>query len=77
MGCWFAATAIGNYLVYIPTLLWNRIDVAWLWAILIVICLISASFIFFMMKRLEAATADEPAEEPVADVLENVEDDAI
>jgi len=77
MGCWFAATAIGNYLVYIPTLLWNRIDVAWLWAILIVICLISASFIFFMMKRLEAATADEPAEEPVADALENVEDDAI
>jgi len=75
MGCWFGATAIGNYLVVIPTLLWNRIDVALLWAILIVICLISAGFIFFMMKRLEAATSDdEPAP---ADALETVEDEAI
>ena len=62
MGCWFGATAIGNYLVVIPTLLWNSIDVAVLWGILIVICLISAAFIFFMMKRLEAATSDEPQE---------------
>ena len=61
MGCWFGATAIGNYLVVIPTLLWNSIDVAVLWGILIVICLISASFIFIMMRRLEAATTDEPA----------------
>ena len=66
MGCWFGATAIGNYLVVIPTLLWNSIDVAVLWGILIVICLISAAFIFFMMKRLEAATSDEP-QETVAD----------
>lgn len=76
MGCWFGATAIGNYLVVIPTLLWNSIDVAVLWAILIGICLISAGFMFFMMKRLEAATNDEPAEVP-ADALETVEDDAI
>ena len=75
MGCWFGATAIGNYLVVIPTLLWNAIDVSVLWAILIVICVISAGFIFFMMKRLEAATSDdEPAP---ADALETVEDDAI
>lgn len=67
MGCWFGATAIGNYLVVIPTLLWNSIDVAVLWGILIVICLISASFIFVMMKRLEAATSDEPAPTPAAE----------
>lgn len=59
MGCWFGATAIGNYLVLVPTLLWNAIDVSLLWAILIVLCLISAGFIFFMMKRLESATDDE------------------
>ncbi len=75
MGCWFGATAIGNYLVYIPTLLWNKIDVALLWGILMVICLISAAFIFSMMKRLEGATSDTPA--PVKDPVENVEDDAI
>ncbi len=76
MGCWFGATAIGNYLVLIPTLLWNAIDVSVLWAILIAVCLISAGFIFFMMKRLEAATSDEPETQP-ADALETVEDDAI
>lgn len=76
MGCWFGATAIGNYLVVIPTLLWNKIDVSVLWAILVVICVISAGFIFVMMKRLEAATSDEesPAQ---TDALETVEDDAI
>lgn len=74
MGCWFGATAIGNYLVYIPTLLWNRIDVSLLWAILIVICLISAAFIFSMMKRLEAATNDDAQ---AVDAIETVEDDAI
>lgn len=58
MGCWFGATAVGNYLVVIPTLLWNSIDVALLWAILTVTCLISAGFMFIMMKRLEAATND-------------------
>ncbi len=79
MGCWFGATAIGNYLVVIPTLLWNKIDVSVLWGILIVICLISAAFIFFMMKRLEAATSDDDgasASQP-ADALETIEDDAI
>lgn len=78
MGCWFGATAIGNYLVVIPTLLWNKIDVSVLWGILIVICLISAAFIFFMMKRLEAATSDDDdASAAPVDALETVEDDAI
>lgn len=56
MGGWFAATAIGNYLVSIPMLLWGKISTAMLWGILIVICLLSAAFIFSIMKKLEAAT---------------------
>ncbi|MDE6278667.1 MAG: peptide MFS transporter [Paramuribaculum sp.] len=75
MGGWFAATAIGNYLVSIPMLLWGKINVWVLWAILIGICLVSALFIFSIMKRLEAATGDAPA--PDVDQLETVEDDAI
>lgn len=75
MGGWFAATAIGNYLVSIPMLLWGKIPVWVLWAILIGICLVSALFIFSIMKRLEAATSDAPA--PEIDKLETVEDDAI
>lgn len=75
MGGWFAATAIGNYLVSIPMLLWGKIPVWVLWAILIGICLVSALFIFSIMKRLEAATSDASA--PEVDKLETVEDDAI
>ena len=53
MGCWFGATAIGNYLVSIPTMLWNKIELPMLWGLLIVICLLSALFIFSIMKKLE------------------------
>lgn len=73
MGGWFAATAIGNYLVSIPMMLWGKISTAALWGILILICLISAAFIFSIMKKLEAATSDTPS----VDALETVEDDAI
>ncbi len=60
MGGWFAATAIGNYLVSIPMILWGKIPVYVLWIILIAICLVSAAFIFSIMKKLEAATGDAP-----------------
>ena len=75
MGGWFAATAVGNYLVSIPMLLWGKISTAALWGILIIICLISAAFIFSIMKKLEAATSDAPAAD--TDSLETVENEAI
>lgn len=56
MGLWFGATAIGNYLVSIIGMLWGHMELWALWSILIVLCLISALFIFMMMKRLENAT---------------------
>ena len=58
MGCWFGATAVGNYLVSIPMLLWGKISLPLLWGILIAICLLSAAFIFSIMKKLERATGD-------------------
>ena len=63
MGGWFAATAVGNYLVSIPMLLWGNIPVWMLWVILACICLVSAAFIFSVMKKLESATADSPTPE--------------
>ncbi len=60
MGGWFAATAVGNYLVSIPMLLWGKIPVWTIWSILIALCLLSAAFIFSQMKKLEAATGDVP-----------------
>lgn len=77
MGCWFGATAIGNFLTAIPSMLWDKIDVAVLWTILIGLCLLSAAFIFSIMKKLEAATGDTEDAAPVADGLETVEDDVI
>ncbi len=56
MGCWFAATAVGNYLVSIPALLWDKVPLWGVWTLLIVLCLLSALFIFSIMKKLESAT---------------------
>lgn len=56
MGLWFGATAIGNYLVSIIGMLWGHMELWALWSILITLCIISALFIFMMMKRLENAT---------------------
>ena len=67
MGGWFAATAIGNYLVSVPMELWGRMPVWVIWLILGGLCMVSAIFIFSIMKKLEAATADEPAPTPLAE----------
>jgi len=55
-GGWLAATALGNYLVSIIGWLWTKVPLWTLWAILVACCLLSALFIFSIMKRLEKAT---------------------
>jgi POT family proton-dependent oligopeptide transporter len=55
-GGWLLATAVGNKLLFVGSLLWGRIDLYMLWGIFIICCLLSALFIFSIMKRLEAAT---------------------
>jgi len=56
MGGWFAATAIGNYLSSIPSLLWDKMPLAAIWAVLLALCLIAGLVMFALMKKLEAAT---------------------
>ena len=56
MGGWFAATAIGNYLSSIPSMLWNKIPLMYNWAILIALCLISAVVMFSLLKKLKKMT---------------------
>lgn len=53
MGGWFVATAIGNYLVAIIGYLWGGMQLWMIWSVLIVCCLLSALFIFSIMKKLE------------------------
>ena len=56
MGGWFVATAIGNMLVAVGGFLWGGISLTIVWSVFIALCLLSALFMFVMMKRLEAAT---------------------
>lgn len=59
MGCWFAVTAIGNYLTSVIANIWGSGMPLWaVWSILIVLCSLSAIFIFAVMKKLERSTAD-------------------
>ena len=53
MGGWFGATAIGNKLVSVGGYLWGDLPLWVVWTVFIVLCLVSALFMFIMMKRLE------------------------
>jgi len=55
-GGWLGATAIGNKLLFVGSLLWIRVELWTLWLVFVVCCLISAAFIFSILKRLEKAT---------------------
>jgi POT family proton-dependent oligopeptide transporter len=55
-GGWLLATAVGNKLLFIGSTFWTKIDLWILWSIFVVCCVLSAAFIFSIMKRLEGAT---------------------
>ncbi len=55
-GGWLLATAVGNKFLFIGSKFWGNLDLWQLWAIFITCCLLSALFIFSIMKRLENAT---------------------
>ena len=52
MGGWFVATAVGNFLVSIPTLIWGKTELYIVWGVLMAICLVAALFIFSIIKKL-------------------------
>lgn len=55
-GGWLLATAVGNKLLFVGSLMWGKIDLYLVWGIFLVCCLISATLIFAMMKKLEKVT---------------------
>ena len=57
-GGWLAATAVGNYAVALVALFWAKVPLWAFWLILVVFCLLSASVIFAISKRLERATGN-------------------
>ena len=53
MGLWFGATALGNQLVMIPGIMWGaNFSLVTIWGVLAGICLVSALFIFSIIKKL-------------------------
>ena len=55
-GGWLLATAVGNKLLFVGSFFWERIQLWQLWTIFVVTCLLSAAFIFLILKKLERAT---------------------
>ena len=55
-GGWLLATAVGNKLLFVGSFFWGKLELWQLWLIFIVCCLLSATFIFSIMKRLERVT---------------------
>jgi len=55
-GGWLLATAVGNKLLFVGSIMWKRVDLYMLWGIFIICCILSALFIFSIMKKLEKAT---------------------
>ena len=53
MGGWFVATAIGNYLTEVGSRFWGDMPLVGVWSIFVVLCILSAIFMFIMMKKLE------------------------
>ncbi len=55
-GGWLLATAVGNKFLFVGSDFWGKLDLWQLWSIFIVCCILSAIFIFSIMKRLEKVT---------------------
>jgi len=55
-GGWLLATAVGNKFLFVGSYFWKKIELWQIWGIFVVCCLLSAIFIFSIMKRLENAT---------------------
>jgi POT family proton-dependent oligopeptide transporter len=55
-GGWFAATSIGNLLISLLGVFWGIVPLWIFWMIVAACCTVSASFLIFMIKRLERVT---------------------
>jgi POT family proton-dependent oligopeptide transporter len=55
-GGWLLATAVGNKLLVVGSFFWGKLDLWQLWLIFIVCCMLSAAFIFSIIRRLERVT---------------------
>lgn len=55
-GGWLLATAVGNKLLFVGSILWDKVNLTTLWLVFIICCILSAAFIISILKRLEKAS---------------------
>lgn len=60
-GLWLGATAIGNLLLWIGPLMYNKWPISYAWGVFLAVCLVSMVVMFGMVKWLERVTSDAPA----------------
>ena len=61
-GCWLAATAIGNQLLFIGGILYDSIPLWATWCVFVAACLISMGAMLGMVRWLERITEGKKAE---------------
>ena len=52
-GCWLAATAIGNFSLFLGAMMYENISISVTWSVFVVVCAISMIAMFAMVKWLE------------------------
>ena len=55
-GCWLGATALGNGLLFIGPILYNKISISATWTVFVVVCGLSMLVMLAMVKWLERVT---------------------
>ncbi len=62
-GLWLGATAVGNLLLWIGPLMYNKWPLSYAWGVFLAVCLVSMGVMFGMVKWLERVTSDAPVKE--------------
>ena len=55
-GLWLGATAVGNLLLWIGPLMYNKWPISYAWGVFLAVCLVSMGVMFAMVKWLERTT---------------------
>lgn len=76
-GLWLGATAVGNLLLWIGPLMYNAWPIWEAWGVFLLVCVISMSVMFGMVKWLERVTSSQPEDVKPAEGTVAEESDAI
>ncbi len=75
-GLWLGATAVGNLMLWVGPLMYNKWDISYAWGVFMAVCLVSMIVMFAMVSWLERVTSDKPAPLP-SEPIETSEKDVI